>query len=447
LVEITNRKELEAWLKGQPIEVSALIAARSALRVAPVLVDLFARKAASDSFVILSPSLRAMLKAAVAGTRPTAALKRAANAANAATDAAAWDSLNADIRRVEAGAPLADIRQSPLWSADVPDAINAQWTALNDILKQNPAFAFWRRWYQSVLDGGPQNWEMLQEIVLIDKKIWKAGPEAVAGKIAEIEADFLNGAASLAEAVEFDEQTAKFRSIPIEIAKPNLLAATLSQVQDALDDALFLSSNGLTERSRETRVLHRTLSRYANDPQRIEMDFTSVAVGLRRQIEETQDLPKSEDNLALLSAVEDGVRGIRETHPGVAENRNILARAALKDLSEDDREHLRAATPLLVEFSEGVMSDDYQADIPALTGDATDPFDGAAPPLDGVTRDTHGLLPAVRTFSRIAKTYMLIRKTPDIILRIDGSAGYKGARILVTLAGLISIGLALFGVL
>ena len=141
------------------------------------------------------------------------------------------------------------------------------------------------------------------------------------------------------------------------------MGALLLRVRDAVDGAVQ-GNNGLNEREREVRVLTRTVERYGNDPQRIEMDFTSVAIGLRRQFE-TQDLPQSEGNLALLDAVEEGVRGIRATHPDVAENRLVLAQQAWREMALADKALLAEAQPILLAISEGALAEDFAADIPA----------------------------------------------------------------------------------
>ena len=156
-------------------------------------------------------------------------------------------------------------------------------------------------------------------MIKIDDQIWEAGAEAVATEIERIKAEHFTTQHPLAEAIQLNPETNRFFATPIPIQNAPLIGALLSRVQDSVEDAT-LGNNGLNEQSREVRVLHRTLSRYSNDPQRVEMDFTSVAVGLRRQIHDTAELPNSEDNLALLEAVEDGVRGIRAAHSDVAEN-------------------------------------------------------------------------------------------------------------------------------
>ena len=115
-------------------------------------------------------------------------------------------------------------------------------------------------------------------------------PEHIALKIKEIQAAYLAEGAPLAETVEIHPATGVFRAVPIPVQNAPLIGTLLARVRDAVEDALR-GDNGLNQHSREVRVLERTVARYGNDPQRVEMDFTSVAVGLRRQINETQDLP------------------------------------------------------------------------------------------------------------------------------------------------------------
>ena len=48
-------------------------------------------------------------------------------------------------------------------------------------------YAFWRRWYQSALDGKPLNPELLRDIALIPDDDWQKGETHIAGLIAGIE--------------------------------------------------------------------------------------------------------------------------------------------------------------------------------------------------------------------------------------------------------------------
>lgn len=251
MVEIKNPDDLEKWLRDQPVELSALIAARAALRVAPILSELFTEKTPMDGFVFLAPMLRAMLNASVAGTWQNADMNRVADAAASAadsarttrfkepvgtaayaagraadaarftaywsatnppidaahhrhaadmaarvasvsydTDVAIWDALVEDVTHREVGWDLTDIRKSPLWSNVMPVVIDSHWFAFALTLEKNRYFSFWRNWYQSALKGGYQNWKVLQQIVLLDDDIWKAGPAAIADQIAKIEAEY-----------------------------------------------------------------------------------------------------------------------------------------------------------------------------------------------------------------------------------------------------------------
>lgn len=312
-----------------------------------------------------------------------------------------------------------------------------------ELLSLNRNFNFWRDWYQGFLDGKPLDWELQRRVALIPDADWEQGPAHIAEKIEEIKAKFLAEKAPLAETVEFNEATAKFHTVPREIAKPDLLGATLSQVEDALDDVLVDQNNGLHDGSREVRVLRRTLARYANDPQRIEMNFTSVAIGLRRQLNDTEELPKTETNLALQTAVEEGALGIRATHPDVAENREILAQQALREMPDADRLELEAAFPVLSALSEAAMHEDFEADVPQLINDAIGPAPNAAPPLPAATR----------TFNRVAKMREQLT-VKGRLEKIVTSPAFLGATIVTTAEGLfgvitklVEIGLRLFGVL
>lgn len=491
MINMGSREELRKWLGKQPQPVHAAIGLRVSLRSFPIIAT--SESNGSINRELLLKAARNLLTSAVhlinldeeiSGIarsiatpnnftlEPTAAIQQNIFKAILSTDWAirctsnisgetygnayfanedtadaigSFDSFDASI--AARSMAYSDTKSAPkemislkLWDKfELAPILVQQWEHFHTNSKQPDHWSFWRDWYQGFLDGKPINWDLQREVAMIPDADWDKGPEHIAEKIAEIQADFLVKKAPLAETIEFNPKTAKFFATPIPVAKPDLLGTTLSQVADALEDALADQGNGLTTKSREVRVLTRTVSKYGNDPQRIEMDFTSVAVGLRRQLHDTNELPNSEENLALLGAVEEGALGIRATHPEVAANRELLAAQAMRELSDHDKELLQEARPILEAISEGIMADDFAADIPVLINDAMLPLPMGAPRLPAMD-------PSMRVFGRVAKISKLAN-TEKIIQQIDGSSGFKAAKILKLIKDVIEIGLHLFGVL
>lgn len=331
-----------------------------------------------------------------------------------------------------------------LWDEDsMPSKLQDVRITFVQFLNEDIKWKFWTEWYLAVWEGQFQNWELAFEVVNIEDEVWDQGPQAVAKEIERIQAEHFTKAHPLAETIDINPDTGRFFSTPVPVQNTPLIGALLSQVQDSLEDAT-LGSNGLNEASRETRVLTRTLTRYANDPQRIEMDFTSVAVGLRRQIHDTGELPNSEDNLALLTSVEDGVRGIRAAHPDVAENRLILAQQSMRELPQDKIELLEDALPMLVAMSEDAMAEDFAADIPSLINDALLPLPNGAPPLAGADVST-------RIFTRVSHMRLMYDQFVDAGSKAFDSKTFKTARfgftVTAMLSGLVSLAWLLFGVI
>ncbi len=335
-----------------------------------------------------------------------------------------------------------------LWGEQAAFALAEEWKELKAQWEADPAdWSFWIEWYEATLNGTPLPWELTKRIALeITDAEWEAGQAVVGRRIEEIKTQFLADQAPLAEHLTFDLASGLFRVEPIETQNLPLLGALLSRIQDSLQDALQ-GNNGLNESSREVRVLNRTIHQYSNDPQRMEMDFTSVAVGLRRQLHETQELPQSEDNLALLDAVEDGVRGIRANHPDVAANRAQLAQQRICELSDDDRQLLEDAQPVLEAISDDALREDFAADIPQLINDATQPLPSSAPPLPGADETT-------RIFGRVSRMSILHNEMTAKGAEIFDSDTIKTIRLVGVCGGvgsvlgmLVQVGLRLLGVI
>lgn len=378
-----------------------------------------------------------------------------------------WRVIRDDALMIEAGTLQID---RPLWlqtvdesggepsggawvSSAPPGWFNDTWKTASDWLASHPGYEFWIRWYEDALLGRNPTVDdksyrrFLTDIALIPEADWERGAEHVARIIAEIEARYrpteaaeLAAALPMAETIEVNPATGLFHTVPIAMQNAPLIGSVLARVQDALEDAL-LGHNGISETSREFRVVTRVATRYANDPQQIEMEFTALAQGLRRQFD-GEEVPRNEDTLALLAALEEGVRAIRATHPEVEANRRLLARQAIGELSDDERQFLAdEATEALVALTDAPLGEDLTEAITEML----------APRLPAARRyDMGGKSPAlpgeVRLFSRAAKI-ALSSQLGDVILKIDSSPGYKGARIATTIAALVTLGVKIFGVI
>lgn len=315
------------------------------------------------------------------------------------------------------------------------------------------AWQFWFKWYQGILEGNSIEPDLLQRVVKIGNNTWEAGPEAVAKEIERIQADMLAEKLPMAEHIEINPETGKFHAVPIPVENPTTLSALLSQIEDALEDCLG-GHNGLAEHSGTVKKLNRVLTKYKDDPQNAELTLTRVAGSLRSQLHDTRELPDNEDNLALLNAVEEGVRGIRANHPEVARNREQLAQQAIQALTAEDKELLQQALPILAEISEPELADDFEADIPELINDALLPLPDGAPPLPGADVTT-------RVFSRVSKMALLVQNGKDLVKKgaqafdSDIAKSVRLAGLVISATGgavgilysLVQIGLRILGVL
>ena len=243
MVDFSDREQVRRWLHGRMPEARTAFAARAALRALP-----FVSEAGAAMTDLALPVQRALLISGVAVVGPTPEIRDAAvsgaahaaarassafatgfsmaasatcdaasNAIDAAhgaySDAAASDALydSADaVGSVSAvrGISWVDVKASaafdgqyldtsdqpaglfmlPLWPERRPEGLDSPLGALRAFWDAEPeVWGFWRRWYDGMLAGEPMDWELQRRVALIPDEVWKDGPGAVAGRIAEIE--------------------------------------------------------------------------------------------------------------------------------------------------------------------------------------------------------------------------------------------------------------------
>lgn len=324
IADINDRESLELWLKDQPRETARVIAHRSAMRVLPIYWE-WAESARKRDLTAL-PILRLILiteaawRSAIleitaaakvafdAAIGPTGSITITAAAVADATTAAAtttftatatlatvttatnaafaadqssdmvWSALRADCERLKSGSAP---EHWPLWPG-FENPLADLWTDLKTTLsapgREGPNWSFWIRWYDAALSGRSQNWEMLEEIALIDPKDWDQGPVRVNALIREIEQTYALRASPNAEKINRDPVTNKFRAIPISDLAPDTFQNAKERAADAITQmrAIDPSRNIHGVLDAELELLEDHLSRYADNSQRLYEVFVKV---------------------------------------------------------------------------------------------------------------------------------------------------------------------------
>lgn len=290
MVDVSDRKELEEFLRTLPHQARVSFAARATLRAAPAAFRLASQENV-DSFrqKYLLTCLRANLVAATAATltvseinsefdRSTrfavaladsddpnergshnyivasrsaifAALSAAvstqsarhARAAAVSSRGAARSDLSADV--VDSAAlSLApkethQLFATSLWPSGAPDVLA---NAIRNFENSSPGtpWAFWAKWYRGMLDGKPLDWDLQRRVALIDDAIWEAGADAVAQEIARIEAEL--------EAKPLDQDA--LRSHLTKLVETPLLFA------DSAESVSILTTEAITRFKREAET-------------------------------------------------------------------------------------------------------------------------------------------------------------------------------------------------
>ena len=286
LGEVSDRNSLEVWFRSQTREYCSIVALRAALRVYPAVSQirtlgvLDVRKLIEQAFlrsavatinptletkkaVDLSADTLAFLKAESRGEYSYFVEDVAYIIASAVSSydfsvasfmaviedsAAAFDNIfsrenyfdGQDVFSTDLGAMWAEISRdvsllsngvSPpalfgrkLWSAS--NLFEAKWLSLRSAISTSDTYhIFWIDWYQRILDGRLQNWEMLEEIALIDPEDWDKGAEHVNGLVAGIQARY---------AVKKKSNVGATSKLPVSRVEADRMAARVELNRDSL---------------------------------------------------------------------------------------------------------------------------------------------------------------------------------------------------------------------
>jgi hypothetical protein len=255
-LRIDNLDAFEAWLNNQPKEVACVMAHRTAARMWPIIaLDVVHEEFHSTWRANLTKStLRCSLASRLVCIEPnapraTAAARAAdANASSAAFasddvagQAYVWESLSADVKRIEDGMRPVDLVQAPLWpDAPMPRKLAENWQSLRDVLVRDDAnWQFWIDFYEGILAGGayaPARIALMDKVAQMPDEFWEKPAREVNAHIAGMYQEFLDSQRPAAPPV--DQRGAFLKMLLAEplqtVAQADMLAGQIERVAQAI---------------------------------------------------------------------------------------------------------------------------------------------------------------------------------------------------------------------
>ena len=270
-IQITDKESLEAFLdeveEPRRRQAAVFIAARAALRVAPLAHDIF-DVYRNKKLLTPLPVLRPLLISSVSAITPTDEIRPLSNAI-------AWLATHRDadlwVKHADAETGNLSIDIAPLWDGAHP--LDADWQTLQDRMRTDPGgadWSFWINWYQGILDGVPQNWPLLREIATTDRIDWDAPAKEVNDTINGIVEAYALKNSYYFERIEFSEATQKLIAVPEGPFDGNAVQMAYQRLRDAIEDVRAAPKEGNLDPEYalcvEIRILERTLDRPTSQP-------------------------------------------------------------------------------------------------------------------------------------------------------------------------------------
>ncbi len=355
-------------------------------------------------------------------------------------------SAETDAKSLEArSGAVSDLLACPLWAIEKEpnELIDGRVRILEQLKAGSSQESFWDRWWAGMLAGDWTDWDLCRDIALIPDDTWKEGPAAVADAIREIEAKHAEQRFPVAERVEPTPDGDRLRIVPLDISNGDLLSTGLDAVETALDRALRRGGNGLMDSCYEVEILRDTITRFANNPQRVEMDLMLAAKSLHRQVE-TKEYADSPEVLGLIETCQTSALDIRATHPPIAEARDLRLSQSLREMTDEQKELLEVAEPVIAPIETDELREEMREDIRRLaapTGPV--PRHGTLGPAER----NPGLVQvdaANRVFSRGAKMWRRLKEDEALREKL-WKRGVDVAQVLGALSGVIMLALTLLG--
>ena len=279
---------------------------------------------------------------------------------------------------------------APLWSNENP--LERNWQNLRekllaaDTLDQRGAdWSFWVKWYDDILAGNPQNWDMLHEIATTPDIDWEAPSREVNDKINGIVEAYALKNSYYFERIEFSEAKQKLIVVPEGSFDGANVQIAYQRLRDAIEDVRDAPKEGNLDPEYalrdEIRILERTLDRPTTQPIFVVEKCFDCIERIQARLDDAtiyghdvEDFQKALDRSAFdIIGIDEDVRRIVERRT----NKNLLS------LAKENRDRLSH----FVQEAAPIIGEDLKADLETdLSGDADPQTEGEGSTLRGVSR-------------------------------------------------------------
>ena len=405
--EVRDETQLADWLRSRPVRDGVVVAVRTALRClwAPICssgnweqlslisfrVCLLGVIAASEEGRAETPSpalfqgcsetkndngevlalCRALMRVlASVEFESSVRLQAIAEVARCSADIVSWpadhkdswDELNSDIQTL-GESTAKTVMESGLFRKNASKYILEEVTHSNARYRQH-GLGFLADWYERIVNGGIQDVELLSEIVGLPEGHWAQGAEHVGEMISVIEVGRrLREATPLAEEIVFDGRLGKLRVEPIRMLPVDVYETGLEKLRDALADAGRATerSNSYTALESTLEILDRTLSRYADNAQRVHDDQLLASKRILRLIDDGY-VPDDHEVTSLLQVLDTNAVDIRAAVPEVAVAVKKRSEIRIRELNSDDRTKLQSTVEAVALNSDESLAEEMRED-------------------------------------------------------------------------------------
>lgn len=246
-------------------------------------------------------------------------------------------------------------------------------------------WSFWIKWYDDILAGNPQNWDLLHEIATTPDIDWEASAREVNDKINGIVEAYALKNSYYFERIEFSEAKQNLIVVPEGSFDGASVQMAYQRLRDAIEDVRDAPKEGNLDPEYalrdEIRILERTLDRPTTQPIFVVEKCFDCVKRIQARLDDAtiyghdvEDFQKALDRSAFdIIGIDEDARRIvkRRTHE------NLLS------LAKEDRDRLNHFVEEAAPIMDADLKDDLQID---LSGDGDPETEGEGSALRGASR-------------------------------------------------------------